>query len=123
MRAAGIQRIEARGISAPLGDRIRIVLRPIVQEVVAGEQAPARIGIQAVGAFIVAQGFVEGGGGKSAVGVRGRGNVFQQILRRPLRPGVWAPEEYFDPEAFFAEMRKRCFSIEFETENLETLKA
>ena len=36
----------------------------------------------------------------------------QQILARPPRPGVWAPEEVFDPEAFFAELRKRHFEIE-----------
>ena len=36
----------------------------------------------------------------------------QQILRRDLRPGVWAAEEYFDAEAFFDEMRKRHFTID-----------
>ncbi len=36
----------------------------------------------------------------------------QQILRQSLRPGVWAPEEYFDPQEFFAEMRKRHFEID-----------
>jgi len=44
----------------------------------------------------------------------------QQILSRPLRPGVWAAEEYFQADAFFAELRKRHFSIEIETQTLES---
>lgn len=43
----------------------------------------------------------------------------QQILKRGLRPGVWAPEEYFDVEEFFAEMRKRHFTIELASDSLE----
>jgi lysine 6-dehydrogenase len=43
----------------------------------------------------------------------------QQILKQPLRPGVWAPEEYFDAQAFFQEMRKRHFTIELASEYLE----
>lgn len=43
----------------------------------------------------------------------------QQILQRPLRPGVWAPEEYFDAESFFAEMRRRHFTIELDTHFIE----
>lgn len=43
----------------------------------------------------------------------------QQILKRPLRPGVWAAEEYFEAGAFFAELRKRHFQIEIETQTLE----
>lgn len=38
----------------------------------------------------------------------------QQILKHGLRPGVWAAEEYFDVEEFFAAMRKRHFVIELE---------
>lgn len=38
----------------------------------------------------------------------------QQILKRGMRPGVWAAEEYFDVEEFFAEMRKRHFTIELD---------
>jgi saccharopine dehydrogenase-like NADP-dependent oxidoreductase len=44
----------------------------------------------------------------------------QQILKRPLRPGVWAAEEYFEADAFFAELRKRHFSIEIETNTVES---
>ena len=40
----------------------------------------------------------------------------QQILRKALGPGVWAPEEYFDTEPFLAELRKRYFSVEIETD-------
>ena len=43
----------------------------------------------------------------------------QQILSRPMRPGVWAAEEYFQADAFFAELRKRHFSIEIETQTWE----
>jgi hypothetical protein len=37
-----------------------------------------------------------------------------------LRPGVWAAEEYFHADAFFAELRKRHFSIEIETNIVES---
>ncbi len=36
----------------------------------------------------------------------------QQLMSGPLRPGVWAPEEYFDPAAFFAELERRHFQVE-----------
>jgi saccharopine dehydrogenase-like NADP-dependent oxidoreductase len=45
----------------------------------------------------------------------------QQIVRNPLRAGVWAAEEYFHANAFFAELRKRHFAIEIETQTLERL--
>jgi len=44
----------------------------------------------------------------------------QQIMRRPLRAGVWAAEEYFEADAFFAELRKRKFAIEIETQTWES---
>ena len=44
----------------------------------------------------------------------------QQMLRKPWRSGVWAAEEYFEAEAFFAELRKRHFSIEIETQTVES---
>lgn len=44
----------------------------------------------------------------------------QQMLSKPLRPGVWAAEEYFQADAFFAELRKRHFSIEIETQTVES---
>jgi saccharopine dehydrogenase-like NADP-dependent oxidoreductase len=44
----------------------------------------------------------------------------QQIVSRPMRPGVWAAEEYFQADAFFAELRKRHFSIEIETQTVES---
>lgn len=44
----------------------------------------------------------------------------QQILKSKLRPGVWAAEEYFEVEGFFAEMRRRHFAIELVTEQLES---
>ncbi len=43
----------------------------------------------------------------------------QQILNRTWRPGVWAPEEYFEAQPFFVELRKRHFSIEIETDSWE----
>lgn len=45
----------------------------------------------------------------------------QQMLSRPLRPGVWAAEECFEANAFFAELRKRHFEIEIETHLVESL--
>jgi len=39
----------------------------------------------------------------------------QQICNQRLRPGVWAAEDYFEPDAFFVELRKRHFGIEIET--------
>jgi saccharopine dehydrogenase-like NADP-dependent oxidoreductase len=36
----------------------------------------------------------------------------QLMLRQPLMPGVWGPEEYFDVAAFFAELEKRHFKVE-----------
>lgn len=44
----------------------------------------------------------------------------QQMLKGALRPGVWAAEEYFEADAFFAELRKRHFEIEIETVAVET---
>jgi len=29
------------------------------------------------------------------------------------RPGVWAPEEFFDVEPYVAELRKRDFQVDF----------
>ncbi len=43
----------------------------------------------------------------------------QQIMKKALRPGVWAAEEYFEADAFFAELRKRHFEIEIETVMVE----
>jgi saccharopine dehydrogenase-like NADP-dependent oxidoreductase len=43
----------------------------------------------------------------------------QQMLKGKMRPGVWAAEEYFQADAFFAELRKRHFEIEIETQTVE----
>jgi len=43
----------------------------------------------------------------------------QQLMAGEPRPGVWAPEEYFDPEAFFAELRRRHFEVEQEVVALD----
>lgn len=45
----------------------------------------------------------------------------QQIMKKSLRPGVWAAEEYFEADAFFAELRKRHFEIEIETLSVEKM--
>lgn len=45
----------------------------------------------------------------------------QQILKHPLRPGVWAAEEYFNADAFFAELKKRHFEVEIETQTWEAV--
>ncbi|MGE5083850.1 MAG: hypothetical protein ACM3ND_13240, partial [Acidobacteriota bacterium] len=44
----------------------------------------------------------------------------QQMLSKPMKAGVWAAEEYFEAEPFFAELRKRHFGIEMETQMVET---
>ena len=43
----------------------------------------------------------------------------QQILKHPLKPGVWAAEEYFDVDAYLAEVRRRKFTVEIETTSRE----
>jgi lysine 6-dehydrogenase len=43
----------------------------------------------------------------------------QQILKNPLKPGVWAAEEYFDVDAYLAEVRRRKFTVEIETTTRE----
>ena len=43
----------------------------------------------------------------------------QQILMNGLRPGVWAPEEYFDVNAYLAEVERRHFKVSIETVTLE----
>ena len=60
LRPARIKRIETRNVRSALSDRVGIVLRPVVEKVIGGHQPPARVGIKAVGAFIVARSFVEG---------------------------------------------------------------
>lgn len=45
----------------------------------------------------------------------------QLLLRNKLKPGVWGPEEYFDVEAYFAEVKKRRFTVELETQVFENL--
>jgi saccharopine dehydrogenase-like NADP-dependent oxidoreductase len=35
----------------------------------------------------------------------------RRLMSGPLKPGVWAPEEVFDPEAFFAELERRHFQV------------
>ncbi len=43
----------------------------------------------------------------------------QQILRSPKRAGVWAPEEYFDVDAYLEEVRRRRFQVSIETVTTE----
>ena len=38
----------------------------------------------------------------------------QLMLRGRSRPGVWTPEEFFDVEDYFAELRERRFTIAVE---------
>lgn len=39
----------------------------------------------------------------------------QLIMRNPMQPGVWGPEEYFDVDQYFAELHKRKFRTEVQT--------
>ena len=45
----------------------------------------------------------------------------QLLLRNLLKPGVWGPEEYYDVNEYFAEVKKRHFHVELETEAFEEL--
>jgi saccharopine dehydrogenase-like NADP-dependent oxidoreductase len=45
----------------------------------------------------------------------------QLLLRNLLKPGVWGPEEYYDVNEYFAEVKKRHFHVELETEVFEEL--
>ena len=45
----------------------------------------------------------------------------QQILSRPQTPGVWAPEEYFEVDAYLEEVKKRHFKVEIESRSVETV--
>ncbi len=45
----------------------------------------------------------------------------QQMLKQPLRPGVWAAEEYFEADAFFSQLKKRHFEVEIETVIMEMI--
>ena len=39
----------------------------------------------------------------------------QLLAVAPTKPGVWAPEEFFDVERYFSELRRRRFRFEVET--------
>lgn len=42
----------------------------------------------------------------------------QLMLMAPHKPGVWAPEEFFDVVAYVAELRKRQFQVQTRTERV-----
>lgn len=44
----------------------------------------------------------------------------QLLMAGEPKPGVWAPEEYFEPEVFFDELRRRHFVVEQEQGPPET---
>ena len=43
----------------------------------------------------------------------------QHMLCKPMKPVVWAAEEYFEVGDFFRDLRKRHFEIQIETQMLE----
>jgi len=43
----------------------------------------------------------------------------QLLLRHALKPGVWGPEEYYNVEEYFAEVKRRNFRVEMKTEVFE----
>ncbi|WP_339673688.1 saccharopine dehydrogenase NADP-binding domain-containing protein [Dasania marina] len=45
----------------------------------------------------------------------------QLLLRNALKPGVWGPEEYYDVEEYFKEVKRRRFHVEIETNTIEEL--
>ena len=42
----------------------------------------------------------------------------QLILTSPLKPGVWAPEEFFETGPYFDELKKREFQFDMKIEDL-----
>ena len=44
----------------------------------------------------------------------------QWILANPQVPGVWGPEEYFDVDDYFVELKRRRFRVELEAVTQET---
>jgi saccharopine dehydrogenase-like NADP-dependent oxidoreductase len=44
----------------------------------------------------------------------------QLVLVQPQKPGVWAPEEYFEVEPYIAELKKRQFDVSVTTRDLDT---
>ncbi len=54
LRASPVESVETGDIRATLRNRVGIVLRPIVEEIVGGKHSPMRVGVEPVGAFIVA---------------------------------------------------------------------
>ena len=38
----------------------------------------------------------------------------QLLMRNKTKPGVWGPEEYYDVDEYFAEVKKRHFKVEME---------
>jgi saccharopine dehydrogenase-like NADP-dependent oxidoreductase len=43
----------------------------------------------------------------------------QLLFLQPRKPGVWAPEEYFEVQPYLAELRKRHFQVSLTTRNLD----
>src|SRR5579862_8635461 len=82
LRPAGVERIEAGDVCAALCDWIGIVLRPVVEKIVSGDQAEACVGVEPVSAFVVAQSLGESRSGESTVGIGGRWNVLQKVGAR-----------------------------------------
>src|SRR5271156_6084420 len=67
LRATGVESVETRDVRSALRDWVRIVLGPIVQKIVCGQQSPVRVGIQPIGTLVVAQRLIESRSGESAV--------------------------------------------------------
>jgi hypothetical protein len=47
----------------------------------------------------------------------------QLVIVQPPKPGVWAPEEYFEVEPYIEELRKRHFEVSVTTRDLDTKDA
>lgn len=45
----------------------------------------------------------------------------QLLLRNLQKPGVWGPEEYYDVEEYFKEVKRRRFHVEIETNTIEDM--
>ena len=60
LSAAEIVGAEAGHVRAALRDGIRIVLRPVVEEIVGGKKSAARVCVETIGAFVIAQREIRG---------------------------------------------------------------
>jgi len=103
---AAVMARHAASTAAPAGEMYEIHFA-VGHGTVSGE--PRRVEVRVVGKpDPLYEGYADAGTSMNmSIGV-------QLIARHPARPGVWAPEEYFDPEEYLAEVTRRRFEVSVE---------